>query len=114
VGRSAYIDQGAYGHPAKKPTWLYAILPAFPELRWERVWDRPRIGGDGFHSSAERARAKARVGGFEKSPQVPSEWRWRTPDALKDALFEMAASCIGWTPRRIQRQEPLRILEMNK
>lgn len=58
-GRSCYIDQGAYGHSAKKPTWLYAVLPTFPKMNWTRVWGRPYIGGDGFHSSAERARAKA-------------------------------------------------------
>lgn len=103
-GRSTYIDQGAYGHPAKKPTWLYAILPTFPDLRWERVWGRPRIGGDGFHSKLERAKAKARVGPKTKDkgfhPNVPDEWRWRTPDALKDELYAMAASCIGWKPTK--------------
>ena len=106
-GKSCRIDQGAYGHPAKKATWLYAVLPAYPELNWTRVWNRPRIGGDGFHSSAERARAKARVGGYQRSPQVPAEWRWRTPDALKEVLYRMAASCIGWTPVRRQVQKVL-------
>lgn len=99
-GRSCRIDQGAYGHPAKKATWLYAVLPFFPELNWKRVWGRPYIGGDGYHGKAERDRAKASSKGVRKMPQVPREWNWRTPDALKDALYEMAASCIGWTPRR--------------
>lgn len=94
-GRSCYIDQGAYGHPAKKPTWLYAVLPVYPELDWTRVWGRPYIGGDGYHSSAERARAKARVGGLKPKEQIPSEWNWRTPDALKDVLYEMAESARG-------------------
>lgn len=89
-GRSCYIDQGAYGHPAKKPTWLYAVVPEFPPLDWTRVWGRARIGGDGYHSSAERARAKARQGGAPKFEQVPPEWRWRTPDRLKDTLYELA------------------------
>jgi hypothetical protein len=53
-GRSCYVDQGAYGHRAKKPTWLYAVLPTYPKLDWTRVWNRPYIGGDGFHSSRER------------------------------------------------------------
>lgn len=110
-GRSAYIDQGAYGHPAKKPTWLYAVLPSYPELDWTRVWDRPRIGGDGFHSSAERARAKARVGGIKPFPQIAPAWRWRTPDRLKDELHGMASSCLGWSPApRVPKQAPLGIL----
>lgn len=97
-GRSCYIDQGAYGHPAKKPTWLYAVLPAFPALDWTRVWGRPRIGGDGYHSTQERARAKARAGGPPRFQQVPTEWRWRTPDRLKDELHALATSARGAPP----------------
>jgi hypothetical protein len=114
-GRSTYIDQGAYGHPAKKPTWLYAVLPSYPELNWTRVWGLPRIGGDGFHSKLERAKAKARVTPPSKAtgfhPNIPDHWRWRTPDSLKDALFAMAASCHGWKPSRLQVQQPLCILD---
>jgi hypothetical protein len=107
-GRSCYIDQGAYGHPAKKPTWLYSVVPVFPDLDWTRVWGRPRIGGDGFHSSAERARAKARVGGLKPFPQVSPEWRWRTPDALVDVLYELAESARGWRPEVVApKQVPL-------
>ncbi len=111
-GRSCYIDQGAYGHPAKKPTWLYAVLPEFPELRWKRVKGLPRIGGDGFHSKRERAKAKARITPRSKAtgfhPNIPTEWRWRTPDALKDALHGMADSCHGWEPARLQVQASLK------
>lgn len=106
-GRSCHIDQGAYGHKAQKPTWLYAILPFYPKLRWQRTWDRPyRIGGDGFHSSLERARAKA-TGKWKPWPQVPEEERHLTPPELRDALVAMARSCIGWQPRRLQVQQPL-------
>lgn len=110
-GRSCYIDQGAYGHPAKKPTWLYAVLPTFPEMRWERVWGLARIGGDGFHSKHERARAKARVGGFTPKPHVPDRWRWQTPDELKAELVAMARSCAGWEPAPKGRQAYLHEVE---
>lgn len=106
-GRSCRIDQGAYGHPAKKATWLYGVLPIFPELDWSRVWGRPYIGGDGYHGKAERDRAKASTKGVQKVPQVPREWNWRTPEALKEALYEMAASCHGWQPRRLAIVRPL-------
>lgn len=96
-GRSCYIDQGAYGHPAKKPTWLYAVLPAYPALDWTRVWNRPRIGGDGYHSARERARAKA-AGKHQPKEQVPDEWRWRTPDQLKTTLYELAESARNAKP----------------
>lgn len=110
-GRSTYIDQGTYGHPAKKPTWLYAVLPVFPRLDWTRVWGRPYIGGDGYHGKAERDRAKASTKGVQKVEQIPKDWNWRTPDALKTALHDMAASCIGWTPVRLQTQIPLSVIE---
>jgi len=106
-GRSTYIDQGAYGHPAKKPTWLYAILPTFPAMRWERVWGRPYIGGDGYHGKAERDRAKASQAGLRRKPQIPRDWNWRTPDALKAQLVAMAESCAGWTPTPRAKQEVL-------
>lgn len=63
-GWSCHVEQGRYGHPAKKATWLYAYgVENLPELRWgstpdsqithsvswcgNRTWsgaDRPRIG----------------------------------------------------------------------
>lgn len=109
-GRSCYIDQGAYGHPAKKPTWLYAVLPSYPEMRWERVWGRPRIGGDGFHTALERKKAKARTTP-KRIPNIQRKWRWMTPEDLKVQLLEMARSCAGWTPTRRQTQATLRSIE---
>lgn len=28
------VSQGAYGHPARKRTWLYAMAPGVPDLDW--------------------------------------------------------------------------------
>ncbi len=33
-GWSCYVEQGRYGHVAKKATWLYAFGCDLPELRW--------------------------------------------------------------------------------
>jgi hypothetical protein len=33
-GASCYIEQGRYGLPVKKATWLYAFGVELPELRW--------------------------------------------------------------------------------
>lgn len=103
-GRSCRIDQGAYGHPAKKATWLYGVLPFYPELDWTRVSTGVYIGGDGYHGKKERDRAKASSKGIQKVPQVPRDWNWRTPDKLKDVLYELTKSCVGWTPARRQVQ----------
>jgi hypothetical protein len=110
-GRSCYVDQGAYGHKAKKPTWLYAVLPAFPKMDWTRVWDRPYVMPGGYHSARERARAKARVTAHHATGVISREERYLTPTPFKDALLQLAASCHGWKPRHLQMQEPLRNLE---
>jgi hypothetical protein len=41
-GFSAYVEQGRYGHPVKKATWLYVFgvrLQDLPELRWGHTPD---------------------------------------------------------------------------
>lgn len=96
-GRSCYVDQGAYGHRAKKPTWLYAVLPAFPRLDWTRVWDRPRVGGDGFHSAAERRKAMARPS-YKPLEKMSKKERTLTPEPFARLMVELARSCAGWTP----------------
>jgi hypothetical protein len=49
-GWCCYVEQGRYGHRARKPTWLYAVGAELPDLRWggsdaPQAWissDRPR------------------------------------------------------------------------
>ncbi len=41
-GASCYVEQGRYGLPVKKATWLYAYGVELPELRW--AWTRDRDG----------------------------------------------------------------------
>lgn len=106
-GRSCYVDQGAYGHRAKKPTWLYAVLPAYPKMDWTRVWGRPRIGGTGFHSALERAKAKASSKGVKKFPALSKPERYLTPKPFAEALLELAATCHGWEPAPKTRQAVL-------
>lgn len=33
-GWTCYVEQGKYGHPARKATWLYAHSVELPSLRW--------------------------------------------------------------------------------
>jgi hypothetical protein len=39
-GASCYVEQGRYGHPMKKATWLYAFGVVLLELRWGHVPDQ--------------------------------------------------------------------------
>lgn len=43
-GASCYVEQGRYGHPMRKATWLYAYGIELPELRWGRINDRDMLG----------------------------------------------------------------------
>ena len=39
-GYSCYVEQGRYGHLAKKATWLFAAKVDLPELRWGYTTDK--------------------------------------------------------------------------
>lgn len=108
-GRSCHVDQGAYGHKAQKPTWIYAVLPAYPKLDGKRTWNMEyRIGGVGYHSERERARAKASSKGVPKPyKDLPKGERHLTPPAFRDVLIALAKSCAGWQPRTLARQVDL-------
>ena len=38
-GWTCHVEQGRYGHPAKKATWLYAFGTDLPALRWGAIPD---------------------------------------------------------------------------
>ncbi len=55
-GWTCCVEQGHYGHRARKKTWLYANGISLPSLTWGRSSRRVRLD-EGFHSSDERRRA---------------------------------------------------------
>lgn len=92
-GRSCRVDQSAYGHLAQKPTWLYAVLPFFPELDWRHVPGSHLIGRiDHYQNVADRSAAKAN-GTYVRVPELPRGLRHLTPDTFAWLLLGMAASC---------------------
>lgn len=87
-GRSACVAQGHYGHKARKMTWLYAILPSYPELIWGP--SPPGIRLDlGYHSKEERARA-VKTGVCQR---LSKNQRAITPEPFAALLIDMAQSC---------------------
>lgn len=84
-GASCYVEQGRYGLPVKKATWLYAFgFRDLPELRW------------GFTPDGEGERPNGPWGGIDG-------WRdsWttkaqggtsRTPIEFRDVLLDLARS----------------------
>lgn len=82
-GWSAYIEQGRYGHVAKKATWLYAFGVELPALRWGHVPDQRAQALVSWCRNHNPHDTRPRVGKREAS---------RTPIEFRDVLLGMARS----------------------
>jgi len=83
-GWSCHVEQGRYGHPAKKATWLYVFGVALPDLRWGYELDsasKALVSWCGNHTKAGDARR--RVGKDAASA---------TPPAFRAELIAIAES----------------------
>jgi hypothetical protein len=77
-GWTCCVEQGHYGHRARKATWLYAVGCAIPDLRWGPSLATHQVGWfDRIKPTLSRAEAAA------------------TPPAFRDALIAMARSGEG-------------------
>ena len=88
------VEQGHYGHVARKATWLYAVGPWPPELIWGSSGQRlpaKRLAERGYES-ARRCGSVA---------NMSSRARQRTPPAFRDVLIAIAASLAFSSPDRI-------------
>ena len=84
-GWTCCIDQGHYGHPAAKATWLYAFGVSRPGLRWGRCGKRLRLD-QGFHSAEERRRL-IKTGICQR---LSRRQRLATPLEFRDLLISIA------------------------
>ena len=82
AGWTCCVEQGHYGHPARKATWLFAHGVELPSLRWGRM-------GAG--------EATAMVSwcwpDSDDRPRVSKATASKTPGVFRDALLSMA----GWS-----------------
>lgn len=85
-GWSAHVEQGRYGHRAKKATWLYAFGVELPALRWGDVSDQ--------RSQALMSWCGNRVSSNERRPRVAKREASRTPLEFRDVLLGMARSAV--------------------
>lgn len=85
MGWSCCVEQGHYGHRARKATWLYAVGVDLPSLRWGSSGTRGRLD-EGYHSAQER-RARQRRGVVDV---MPKSQRAVTPQPFAELLLSMA------------------------
>jgi hypothetical protein len=83
-GWVCHVEQGRYGHPAKKATWLYARGVELPSLRWGHVADQ--------RSTALVSWCGNRVRSGENRPRVGKRQASATPPEFRDMLLTMARS----------------------
>lgn len=84
-GWSCHVEQGRYGHPAKKATWLYAFgVEYLPDLRWGSIPDG--------ESKALVSWCGNNVKSWETRPRVGKAAASKTPVEFRDELIAMARS----------------------
>lgn len=85
-GWTCCVEQGAYGHRARKATWLYAVGTSLPILTWRSPAQHVRLDR-GFHSTAERAAAAPSV---LRAPRLTTAENIATPLPFRDLLLAIA------------------------
>lgn len=90
-GMTCCVEQGHYGHRARKATWLYACKTSTPELIWGAS-SGARLD-EGFHSKAERIAARA--AGEKPVRRLSKAENLATPPQFRDVLIAIARSSYG-------------------
>jgi len=71
------VNQGAYGHPARKATWLYACVDMPPSMRWANPAPTATVSYLTNH-------------GGGSLPRLTKKAARSTPEAFRDALISIA------------------------
>lgn len=88
-GWTCCVEQGQYGHYARKPTMLYACKTDLPELLWghtEAKLDPAVVLRMGLKRAKRLGEVGARGGGTDSTPRI------HTPAAFRDLLLSIASS----------------------
>lgn len=86
-GHTCCVEQGRYGHYARKPTWLYAVGTHLPELDWGKSpprLDPALIERVGLKRAQRLGEVCSKGGGMDSTPRIS------TPAPFRDLLIEIA------------------------
>lgn len=97
-GSVCHVEQGRYGHPAKKATWLYAVGCELPSLKWGRLLDRESKALVSWCGNNLRGRPNDR-------PRVGRRVASKSPDEFRDVLIAMARSVRHGSEAEAVREE---------
>lgn len=86
-GWSCHVEQGRYGHDAKKATWLYAYGTDLPDMLWGFDPDQK--------SKALVSWCGNHVASGESRPRLGKKAASKTPEAFRDLLITIARSSRG-------------------
>ncbi len=88
-GWTCCVEQGRYGHYARKPTLLYAVGCDLPELAWGHSpmnLDPAVVERMGLERAKRLGEVGARGGGTDSTPRI------HTPEPFRDLLIGMGRS----------------------
>lgn len=82
IGYVTHVDQGSYGHLARKPTWLYAYgVDELPRLKWESEKGKALVSACMNHTDPSDTR-----------PRIMKKVASATPTEFRDVLLSIARS----------------------
>lgn len=103
-GWTCCVEQGKYGHYARKPTLLYAFGTELPELQWghsEAQYDPAAVERMGLKRAKHLGEVGARGGGTNSTPRI------HTPPPFRELLLQIASSVNASAMPTASERRPL-------
>ncbi len=99
-GWTCCVEQGAYGHRARKATWLYVVGVGLPTLTWGRAPGNFLKMDDGYQSAEQTRQAKSEPAWRSKTAleRLSKRDRAATPAPFRDLLLAIARSARMISP----------------
>ena len=91
-GWTCCVEQGHYGHPARKATWLYAVGCRLHSLAWGKAEGCAPLEQGGNTRTKAQALATRAAPGYVPAKRIPPRLIAAAPTAFRDILLGMARS----------------------